>query len=86
LPNQEKRENDEREQKSVSKDQDSAGSNAGEDGMTIGIQQAHDRLGLGLKNMYQNVLDEPLPDEMMALLDQLGDLDDENGSDSHADE
>lgn len=34
------------------------------------------RLGLGLKNMYLNVLDEPLPDDILALLDQLGDDDD----------
>ena len=40
------------------------------------------RLGLGLKNMYSSVLDEPLPDDMLALLDQLADDDgDENGSD-----
>lgn len=35
------------------------------------------RLGLGLKNMYLSVLEEPLPDDMQALLDQLGDDDDE---------
>ena len=29
------------------------------------------RLGLGLKNMYLSVLDEPLPDDMLALLDEL---------------
>lgn len=34
------------------------------------------RLGLGLKNMYLSVLEEPLPDDMMALLDQLDDDDD----------
>ncbi len=39
------------------------------------------RLGLGLKNMYLNVLDEPLPDDILALLDQL-DADDEDDSDS----
>ena len=33
------------------------------------------RLGLGLKNMYLSVLDEPLPDDMLALLDQLDDDD-----------
>jgi len=37
------------------------------------------RLGLGLKNMYLNVLDEPLPDDILALLDQL-DADDEDDS------
>ena len=32
--------------------------------------------------MYSSVLDEPLPDDMLALLDQLADDDDdENGSD-----
>lgn len=35
------------------------------------------RLGIGLKNMYLSVLDEPLPDDMLALLDQL----DANGDD-----
>tara|TARA_R110000824_G_scaffold23782_5_gene84610 strand:+ start:1050 stop:1292 length:243 start_codon:yes stop_codon:yes gene_type:complete len=39
------------------------------------------RLGLGLKNMYLNVLDEPLPDDILALLDQL-DVEDEDNSDS----
>ena len=37
------------------------------------------RLGLGLKNMYLNVLDEPLPDDILTLLDQL-DADDEDDS------
>lgn len=35
------------------------------------------RLGIGLKNMYLSVLDEPLPDDMLALLDQLDDDDDD---------
>ena len=39
------------------------------------------RLGLGLKNMYSSVLDEPLPDDMLALLDQLAEDDDEDDSD-----
>lgn len=39
------------------------------------------RLGLGLKNMYLNVLDEPLPDDILTLLDQL-DADDEDDSGS----
>jgi anti-sigma factor NepR-like protein len=39
------------------------------------------RLGLGLKNMYLNVLDEPLPDDILTLLDQL-DVDDEDDSDA----
>lgn len=40
------------------------------------------RLGLGLKNMYLSVLEEPLPDDMMALLDQLDDDDDDEGPDT----
>jgi Anti-sigma factor NepR len=45
------------------------------------------RLGLGLKNMYSSVLDEPLPDDIMALLDQLDDDDDaEDGGRSDQDE
>ncbi|WP_231862622.1 NepR family anti-sigma factor [Sphingorhabdus sp. M41] len=40
------------------------------------------RLGLGLKNMYLSVLDEPLPDDMLALLDQLDDDDDSDSSGS----
>lgn len=38
------------------------------------------RLGLGLKNMYLNVLEEPLPDDILALLDQLEDDDDADSS------
>lgn len=38
------------------------------------------RLGLGLKNMYLSVLEEPLPDDMMALLDQ---LDEDEDADSN---
>lgn len=34
------------------------------------------RLGLGLKHMYLSVLEEPLPDDMLALLDQLDANDD----------
>ncbi|WP_417622874.1 NepR family anti-sigma factor [Parasphingorhabdus sp.] len=36
------------------------------------------RLGLGLKNMYLSVLDEPLPDDMLALLDQMDAEDDDD--------
>tara|TARA_R110000796_G_scaffold8843_45_gene29716 strand:+ start:29899 stop:30072 length:174 start_codon:yes stop_codon:yes gene_type:complete len=43
------------------------------------------RLGLGLKNMYLSVLEEPLPDDMLALLDQLDDDDDEDTDDSRSD-
>ncbi len=43
------------------------------------------RLGLGLKNMYLSVLEEPLPDDMLALLDQLDDDDDEESRTSRPD-
>ncbi len=43
------------------------------------------RLGLGLKNMYLSVLEEPLPDDMLALLDQLNDEDDEDTDGSRSD-
>mgnify|MGYP003640127974 CR=1 FL=1 len=43
------------------------------------------RLGLGLKNMYLSVLEEPLPDDMLALLDQLEDNDDEDADTSRPD-
>lgn len=39
-----------------------------------------ERLGLGLKNMYRSVLEEPLPEEMLTLLDQLDDSDDDSKS------
>ena len=38
------------------------------------------RLGLGLKNMYSSVLDEPLPDDILALLDQLDADDDQDAA------
>ncbi len=44
------------------------------------------RLGLGLKSMYLSVLDEPLPDDMLALLNQLEDDDDSDASRPHLDE
>lgn len=44
------------------------------------------RLGLGLKNMYLSVLDEPLPDDMLALLDQLDESDDDDVNPSRPDE
>lgn len=43
------------------------------------------RLGLGLKNMYLSVLEEPLPDDMLALLDQLNDDEDEDTDGSRSD-
>lgn len=38
------------------------------------------RLGLGLKNMYSSVLDEPLPDDILALLEQLDEDEDKDAS------
>ena len=43
------------------------------------------RLGIGLKNMYLSVLDEPLPDDMLALLDQLDTDDDDDAHSSRPD-
>lgn len=40
-------------------------------------EKVQERLGIGLRSMYRSVLEEPLPDDMMALLDQLDDSDDE---------
>lgn len=40
-----------------------------------------ERLGFGLRSMYRSVLEEPLPDDMMALLDQLSEIE-ENGNNS----
>lgn len=45
-----------------------------------------ERLGLGLKNMYRSVLEEPLPDDMLALLDQLDDEDEPDSSGSKSDD
>lgn len=39
------------------------------------------RLGLGLKTMYKNVLDEPLPDNMIELLSQFDDDSDDDCDD-----
>ena len=86
MPNQEENRDDDQDHKSVSPDQNTSEALKGGNEMTFETQQAQDRLGLGLKSMYQNVLDEPLPDNMMALLDQLGDFDGETGSDSNSDE
>lgn len=33
--------------------------------------EVQERLGFGLRSMYRSVLEEPLPADMMALLDQL---------------
>lgn len=42
----------------------------------IDQETLQERLGIGLRSMYRSVLEEPLPDDMMALLDQLDDTDD----------
>ncbi|MGB5483025.1 NepR family anti-sigma factor [Parasphingorhabdus sp.] len=85
MPNQDKKDDD-HEQKPVSPDKHAVGSSKSSNGVTMETQQAQDRIGLGLKHMYQNVLEEPLPDDMMALLDQLGGFDDNSGTDSDSDE
>jgi hypothetical protein len=43
--------------------------------------EVQERLGFGLRSMYRSVLEEPLPDDMLALLDQLDD-DADNQDDS----
>ncbi|QTD57382.1 NepR family anti-sigma factor [Parasphingorhabdus cellanae] len=45
--------------------------------------EIQERLGFGLRSMYRNVLEEPLPADMMALLDQLDE--NENLDDSKSD-
>jgi hypothetical protein len=32
-------------------------------------------IGAGLRSLYQDIVKEPLPDDMMALLDKLGSID-----------
>lgn len=49
-------------------------------------EKMQERLGLGLKNMYRTVLEEPLPDDMLALLDQLDDEDEPDSSGSKSDD
>lgn len=46
--------------------------------------EVQERLGFGLRSMYRSVLEEPLPADMMALLDQLDENEDpeDNGSGS----
>lgn len=41
----------------------------------IDTGKVQERLGIGLRSMYRSVLEEPLPDDMLALLDQLDDSD-----------
>lgn len=48
-------------------------------------KKVQERLGFGLRSMYRSVLEEPLPDDLAALLDQLEAKDkgsDENGDSS----
>lgn len=47
---------------------------------TVDQAIVQERLGVGLRSMYRSVLEEPLPDDMMALLNQLDDSDDEANS------
>ncbi len=49
-------------------------------------EDMQERLGLGLKDMYSSVLDEPLPDDMLALLDQLEENDNSDVNSSRPDE
>ncbi|ASK89600.1 NepR family anti-sigma factor [Sphingorhabdus sp. SMR4y] len=49
-------------------------------------EDMQERLGLGLKDMYSSVLDEPLPDDMLALLDQLEENDTRDVKSSRPDE
>lgn len=55
------------------------------DGRSVSEVEAQERLGAGLKTMYRNVLNEPLPEDMLALLDQLDDADRSDGSGSPSD-
>ncbi len=49
-------------------------------------EDMQERLGLGLKDMYSSVLDEPLPDDMLALLDQLEENENSDVNSSRPDE
>ena len=86
MPNQEDKEDDDHERKPVSPEKGATAPSTSDKGVTMETQRAQDRLGLGLKHMYQNVLEEPLPDDMMALLDKLGEFDEDTGTDSNSDE
>lgn len=44
------------------------------------LLEIRERLGFGLRSMYRSVLEEPLPADMVALLDQLGENDDNEES------
>lgn len=43
--------------------------------------EVQERLGFGLRSMYRSVLEEPLPADMMALLDQLDESEESGQSD-----
>ena len=86
MPNQEEKEDDDHERKAVWPEKGATAPSTSDKGVTMETQQAQYRLGLGLKHMYRNVLEEPLPDDMMALLDKLGEFDEDTGTDSNSDE
>ncbi|HEY9092979.1 NepR family anti-sigma factor [Parasphingorhabdus sp.] len=46
------------------------------------LLEIRERLGFGLRSMYRSVLEEPLPDDMVALLDQLNENDDSSSKSS----
>lgn len=67
---------------------DSGDEDKGQKSKDVPVRSKEDmqqRLGLGLKNMYLSVLDEPLPDDMLALLDQLDESDDDDVNPSRSD-
>lgn len=84
--NQDKKQDDDEKPQSKSPTRGGTRSNSAENDSMIVARQAEERLGLGLRTMYQSVLEEPLPDDMLALLDQLGDVNDIQKSDQHSDE
>jgi len=70
--------NQDREHTHSSESNDETKGSQSEDWPVKGKEDMQQRLGLGLKNMYLSVLEEPLPDDMLALLDQLDENDDVN--------
>lgn len=71
--------------KSESSESDDAGQRS-KDMPVKSKENMQQRLGLGLKDMYSSVLDEPLPDDMLALLDQLDENDNSDANSSWPDE
>jgi hypothetical protein len=64
---------------------DDEGEGKQSNGMSVRSKEdMQERLGLGLKHMYLSVLKEPLPDDMLALLDQL-DANDDDADNSRPD-